>query len=131
MTGSIRLHSKHGLNPTLPVCAFCGQDTGEVALLGAAYRGEAPHRMVLDPRQPCQTCLDAMRGGIAFIEAILAGDAWTPGRWCVVKETAAFIAAIAEPLQSTVRAQRRALVTPADYTVLFGEVANPCAAPTG
>ena len=31
---SIRLSEKHGLNPTLGVCFFCGEETGEIGLLG-------------------------------------------------------------------------------------------------
>ena len=42
MSNSIRLHKQHGLNPTLCTCFYCGQETGEIALLGAAYDGEAP-----------------------------------------------------------------------------------------
>jgi len=67
MSGSIRLHPKHGLNPTMPVCFCCGQDTGEIALLGAAYKGEAPHRMVMD-KAPCKKCQDLMTRGVILIE---------------------------------------------------------------
>lgn len=63
MSDSIRLHPKHGLNPTMPVCIWCGQDTGEIVLLGAAYEGEAPHRMVMNA-EPCDSCREAWEGGV-------------------------------------------------------------------
>jgi hypothetical protein len=55
MNNSIRLHKEHGLNPTLPVCIVCGEEKGEIALLGAAYKGEAPMHMLIDI-EPCDTC---------------------------------------------------------------------------
>jgi len=54
MTG-VRLHPEHGLNPTLPVCILCRKEKGEVVLLGAAYPGQAPMWMLLDP-EPCADC---------------------------------------------------------------------------
>ena len=30
----IKLSPKHGLNPTIPVCFWCGEERNEVALLG-------------------------------------------------------------------------------------------------
>lgn len=55
MSGSIRLHPKHGLNPTMPLCIVCHEPTGEIALLGAAYKGEAPMHMVMGI-EPCDAC---------------------------------------------------------------------------
>jgi hypothetical protein len=64
---SVRLHPDHGLNPTLCVCFWCGNDTGEIALLGAAYKGEAPHRMVTN-YEPCPTCVENFKQGVLIIE---------------------------------------------------------------
>ena len=83
--GSIRLHPKHGLNPTMPVCFWCGQDTGEVALLGAAYKDEAPRRMVIG-QNPCEKCKAQMAQGITFME-VTENREYT-GRWCVITEDA-------------------------------------------
>ena len=55
MSDSIRLHPEHGLNPTLCTCFWCGEDTGEIALLGATYNGEAPMHLVLN-YEPCAAC---------------------------------------------------------------------------
>jgi hypothetical protein len=55
MNDSIRLHPKHGLNPTIPICFYCGKEKNEIALLGAAYRGEAPMHMVTSV-EPCDEC---------------------------------------------------------------------------
>jgi hypothetical protein len=52
---NLRLHRKYGVNPTVAMCCLCGGDTGEVALLGANYPGEAPHRLIVSP-EPCKAC---------------------------------------------------------------------------
>lgn len=31
---SIKLSPKHGVNPTIPVCFFCGKPKNEIALMG-------------------------------------------------------------------------------------------------
>ena len=53
--GAIRLHPKHGVNPTMAACIICGEGTGEIVLLGAAYKGEAPRYMIISP-EPCEKC---------------------------------------------------------------------------
>lgn len=67
---SIRLHPEHGLNPTMSQCAFCGEDKGEIALLGAAYPGKAPMHMVVDvhPCDRCQKLLDEGKVGLLEVE---------------------------------------------------------------
>ena len=65
---SIRLSKKHGLNPTIPICFFCGKDRNEIAMLGALKGDvEAPRHMVLDYR-PCDECASHMSEGITIIE---------------------------------------------------------------
>ena len=98
---SIRLSKKHGLNPTLGVCFFCGEDTNEMALLGALKGdAEAPKRMVLS-YQPCDKCLEIWQKGVPVIEATLTnngsmpisktpdGEFYPTGKWCVVLQEAA------------------------------------------
>ena len=34
MENDILLSPKYGVNPTMPVCFWCGEDRGEIALLG-------------------------------------------------------------------------------------------------
>lgn len=55
MSNGIRLHKEFGVNPTISVCMLCGEDKNEIALLGAAYKGQAPMRMVTGI-EPCDKC---------------------------------------------------------------------------
>lgn len=100
---NIRLSKKHGVNPTLGVCFFCGEDSGEIALLGKLKGDvEAPRRMVLN-YNPCDKCKEHMSQGVTLIEcttsnpnnlpAISKTEVDTPvhptGRWSVIKKEAA------------------------------------------
>ena len=104
MAGSIRLSPKHGLNPTLPICFFCGEEKGEIALMGYMNpdkkRGkyaedvEAPKHMILD-YEPCDKCKEAMSKGITMIGVSksapdgrpqIAHGMYPTGAWCVVSE---------------------------------------------
>lgn len=100
---SIRLSEKHGVNPTLCQCFFCGE-TKHIALLGQIgdrRKGEdieAPRECVMD-YEPCDKCQEQMKRGVTLIEVSTAqpsdgrppltakGDlqVYPLGRWCVIK----------------------------------------------
>lgn len=67
---SIKVSPKYGVNPTIPVCFFCGKPKNEIALMGKmGGRGEdleAPRNMVLD-YEPCDECKEMMSKGVALI----------------------------------------------------------------
>lgn len=66
-TGTIKVSKKHGVNPMLVVCWYCGRDTGEIAMFGWLKNDEqAPHRGVLN-REPCKECKECMAAGVIFI----------------------------------------------------------------
>lgn len=89
---SLPLHPKHGLNPTIAKCFFCGNDRGDLLLLGAAYKGEAPKQMCVD-HEPCDTCKGYMEMGIMLI-SVRDGETgsenpYRTGCISVIKEEAA------------------------------------------
>lgn len=67
---SIKVSPKYGVNPTIPVCFFCGKPKNEIALMGKmGGRGEdheAPINMMLD-YEPCDECKEMMSKGVALI----------------------------------------------------------------
>jgi hypothetical protein len=65
---NIKLSPEHGLNPTIPVCFWCGEDRNEVAILGKIDKqdSEAPMRMVMD-YEPCDKCKEFFDKGIQII----------------------------------------------------------------
>lgn len=69
MSKGIKISPKHGLNPTIPVCFWCGKQKNEIALMGRMENDiEAPKNMVLD-YIPCEECQSHMAMGVAVLEA--------------------------------------------------------------
>lgn len=74
----IQLHPKHGLNPTMTNCYFCGEPS-EILLVGIAVNqfkkagvhvskdGRMPHEIGYINTNPCQKCEGYMKQGIMFI----------------------------------------------------------------
>lgn len=64
---SIKLSEKHGVNPTMCQCFFCGE-VKEIALLGKLKGDvEAPMYAVMD-YEPCDKCKEKMNMGVTLIE---------------------------------------------------------------
>lgn len=74
MAKNIKLSPKHGVNPTIPICVWCGEEKNEIALMGQIgdrRKGEdleAPRHCVLD-YEPCDTCAEQWSYGVAILEA--------------------------------------------------------------
>jgi len=85
---SIRLHPKFRLNPTIPLCIYCGKERNEVAFLGAAYPAEAPMHMAIDP-VPCDECAAMMTQGIALFGVVDEENRRRTGRFIVITEDGA------------------------------------------
>ena len=65
----IKISPKYGVNPTIPVCFWCGKQKNEIALMGHMTDDiEAPKNMVLD-YVPCEECQNHMSMGVAVLEA--------------------------------------------------------------
>lgn len=68
MSNSIKISPKHGLNPCIPICVFCGKEKDEVAIMGK-LKGDAkaPRSAIID-YQPCDECLANWAQGVALIK---------------------------------------------------------------
>ena len=72
MSDSIRISKKHGVNPTIPVCFWCGKDKNEIVLLGKLKEdAEAPHRAIMD-YEPCDECKEYINQGVQLIGTSLS-----------------------------------------------------------
>lgn len=88
---NIPISEKHGLNPTIGVCFWCGEHTGEIALLGKLPNdAEAPKEMILN-YEPCEKCAKSFNEGVLIIEVTkdtdrpFIRDEYAPtGRYVVV-----------------------------------------------
>lgn len=66
----IRISKKHGINPTIPLCFWCGKEKNEIALLGKLPGDiEAPRSMwLLGDYEPCCDCKLMRSQGVDLIE---------------------------------------------------------------
>lgn len=100
MKDYITISPRHGLNPSLAVCFYCGEDTGEIVIPGMMKGDrEAPRRGVWG-YEPCPKCKEFMTQGVILIgvDASKTTDPKNPyrdGNWCVV--TAEAISRIVYP----------------------------------
>jgi len=63
----IKISPKHGLNPSVTVCFFCGKSVG-VAICGHLKGDqEAPRTMMSYPEEACDECKDWMTKGIYLV----------------------------------------------------------------
>lgn len=92
----IKISKKHGVNPCIPVCAWCGKEKNEVALLGYLKGDvEAPRNAIIN-YEPCDECKKQWSQGVAVIEVVrtpreegqlaITKDTYPTGRMLVVKE---------------------------------------------
>lgn len=96
---SITLSEKHGVNPTMTICFFCGEEKGEIALLGKLPEdAEAPKYAVID-YEPCDKCKEQMDKGVIILEVTtdsfednrppIQDNLYPTGNWAVITEEAA------------------------------------------
>ena len=81
----IYLSPKHGVNPSVMVCFFCGEGD-RIALFGrlkGTGDAQAPHKACYD-YEPCRACEEKMGLGITLIEC--TGEAPPDGRVAITEE---------------------------------------------
>jgi hypothetical protein len=101
MSRPIHLSDKHGVNPAIPLCFFCGEKKNEVILAGRMPGdAEAPQNAVWN-YEPCDSCAKLMAQGVILISAADEGPSSNPesarrtGGWCVVSD--AFVQRVLQP----------------------------------
>lgn len=99
MNDNITLSPKYGVNPTIPICFFCGNEKNEISLMG--YLGKecnkdikAPKNMLID-YMPCDDCKRRFRNGVLLLEVTktpnfekqicIQEDCYPTGRYMVLK----------------------------------------------
>lgn len=120
---SIKLSPKHGLNPTIATCFFCGKDKNELILAGKINRNddEMPMRTIIN-YEPCDECKAKMDKGITLIEATttpsspkqmpMQNGIYPTGRWCIVTESFIKSNINSEEMVNTTLKMRKAFIEP-------------------
>lgn len=100
----IKLSPKYGVNPTIPVCFWCGKEKNEIALMGHVGDGrkhedfEMPMQAIIN-YEPCEECAKAMASGFTVMESTetpnwvtnkeIQNGVYPTGKWVVLKHEAA------------------------------------------
>lgn len=69
----VKVSPKHGLNPSITTCFWCGKDVGIVLLGRMKGDAEAPRRMCLN-LEPCDECKAKFAQGVQVIEVTPDGS---------------------------------------------------------
>lgn len=118
MKDSIRLSEKHGVNPAMGVCFWCGKEDGTILLLGKLPKNAEAPRHVCASYEPCDECKKNFALGIAFVEVL--DDGSPTGRFVVIKEEAVKEMGIQpQELLESILEKRRANVRPYDFNAMF------------
>lgn len=139
MSKSIRISPKHGLNPTIPICPFCGKERQEIAIMGRVGGKEdieMPMYAIID-FEPCDECKAAMDQGITLIMATqnkykssgILLDAnqgmYFEGHWAVIKEEGIKRAISDKNMLEQVLKARRAYLDEEAYGKVYSIAAHP------
>lgn len=96
MSKSITVSPKHGVNPSIDHCFWCGKEIG-LALFGKLKGDAEAPRDTYTSYEPCDECKAHMAQGITFMEASPTppvpntppmGNAYPTGRFVVLTEEA-------------------------------------------
>ena len=121
MSNGITLSPKYGVNPTIPVCFFCGEKKDEIALLGrigGKQDLEAPKRVALD-YEPCDKCKEQWAKGVALIE--VTSVPFPDNRPAIqgVYPTGRCVVVVPEALKGDFKPGDRAFVMTEDFQQMF------------
>lgn len=132
MANEIVLSPKYGVNPTIPVCFWCGNERSEIALMGRIgdcrkrEDFEAPKHMVID-FEPCEECRKNMALGFTVLEATkvpndisnmeIQKGIYPTGRFVVIKAEAAHRIFKNLPIDAN-----KAFLSVPLFTELFGQM---------
>ncbi len=129
----IQISEKHGVNPSMGVCFWCGNNDGTILLPGKLPGdAEAPHRMCAT-YEPCPKCAEKFSAGVHIIEAhetaqhdghaALRGK-YPTGRMVVIKREAVLRIFDPEMARAAIGCGK-ALMEPSCFEQLFGGPVRP------
>lgn len=94
MSGRILLSEKHGLNPSIVACPYCGKGKNEIALTGLAGEEWAKKNGHSDGKMPMyvhlegdiEPCEECKKLGVAMVEVLSEQNKSQTGNKWLVKE---------------------------------------------
>lgn len=84
----VKLSKKHGLNPSLSICFFCGKEKNELVLPGKLKGDQEAPRKAVWNYEPCESCKKYMKEGV-LVAVVKDGSGpknpYRTGRMLVIK----------------------------------------------
>lgn len=117
MSKSIPLSQKHGVNPSMMQCFWCGE-VKAIALLGKLPDDKEAPRMAVYDYEPCDKCALLMAQGITLMEADEQTKKPT-GRWVVVTRESLDGIIADESLRETIKRHGKCYVPVGIFTDLL------------
>lgn len=130
MSKSIKVSPKHGVNPSIDHCFWCGKKIG-IALFGKLKNDAEAPKNVCTSYEPCEECKFQMEQGITFMEATETppnpntpplGNAYPTGRMFILTEDAVKHLLNDGPLKDTVLEKRKCFLTPDMFDSLLNSL---------
>ena len=130
MRGGIRVSEKYGVNPSMGICFWCGEEDGTILLPGKLPGDvEAPRRMCAT-YEPCKGCGEIFEKGIHCIEVadchrlrrpeIMKRSGYAPtGRFVVVTRKWIEESLDEEKLSKQILKKGSCLMTEHDFSTIF------------
>lgn len=125
----IRISEKHGVNPSMGTCFWCGQDDGTIILFGKLPGDKEAPRHAIVSYEPCKKCEANFALGILLFEAreepLLAGQMpihegmYPTGRYFVVRPNMIERAFGPSGLAEKILRDRRAAMMSDAFEMLF------------
>ena len=85
MSKNILLSEKHGVNPSITTCFYCGEATG-IALMGKLKDdAEAPRECCMS-LEPCDNCKEKYKDYVLAVEKERDESAVPTGRWMAIRK---------------------------------------------
>lgn len=88
MSKGLRLSEKHGVNPSLDQCFYCGEAKGVVLFGRMKGDVQAPHEAVIDMK-PCDKCAKLMQDGVILVcvrDGETGDDPYRTGMMVAIKD---------------------------------------------
>lgn len=67
MSDSIKISAKHGVNPSSTICSLCGNENGELLLVGGLHNDDELLGHIVHNNGPCHRCREYVQKGIILI----------------------------------------------------------------
>lgn len=86
MSKNIKLSEKHGVNPSMDCCFYCGEVIG-IALMGKLKDDVEAPRQCYTSLEPCDKCKEKYKDYVLGVEKERDSDTPT-GRWMAIRKEA-------------------------------------------